>query len=94
MHSDVLKEFPGQLLVMVTPVKFALWANMCGGLSVMVGGGPVHFMPARRMWPSPPRRYRLHSAAPSRAAAADAGAADAGAAAAGSGERELPAGCA
>jgi hypothetical protein len=54
---------PAQLLVIATPVKFALWAAMYGSVSATVGWGPVQLMPARRMRPSPPRRYRLHSAA-------------------------------
>jgi hypothetical protein len=52
-----------QLLVVATPEKFALWPCMCGKARAMVGWGPVHLMPALRMLPSPPRRYRLHSAA-------------------------------
>jgi hypothetical protein len=36
---------------------------MWGFASEIVGWGPVHLMPARRMRPLPPYRYRLHSAA-------------------------------
>lgn len=64
---------------------------MCDGASAMVGSGPVHFMPACMMRPSPPRMYRLHSAAP---AAASPAAADVAAAAGGGGPRVLPKRCA
>jgi hypothetical protein len=62
-QPDMLKELLLHLLVMATPVKFALWSSS-GLRSVMVGWGPVHLMPARTMRPSPPRMYRLHSVAP------------------------------
>ena len=48
---------------------------MYGDVRAMVGWGPVHLMPARIMRPSPPRMYRLHSAAPAPAAPAAAAAA-------------------
>ena len=91
MQRDVLKELPAQLLVMATPEKFAVWTVKCGDASAMDGWGPVHLMPARRMLPSPPRMYRLHSAAP---APATAPAAPAAAAAAAAGPGLLPSGCA
>lgn len=62
-QEEVFKEFPLQLLVISTPEKFVLWAAKCVDANMMVGWGPEHLMPARKMRPSTPRRYRLHSAA-------------------------------
>lgn len=50
-----------QLLLWATPVKFLAKPARCRDASAIVGWGPVHLMPARRMLSLPPRRYRLHS---------------------------------
>jgi hypothetical protein len=64
-QEEAFRDVPLQLLLAIaTPVKFSLKAFMCCDASAIVGWGPVHLMPARRMRPLPPRTNRLHSAAP------------------------------